>query len=96
MERKISVIENLDGKKTVVIQDIIFKGRQSINWDDVERYLKKYINEVYEVAETGDRIFIGSDLPSLMVPILTKATRLCIVSLQQSLARLHLLSVKTC
>ena len=64
MDRKINVIEDLDGKKTVFIQDIIFKGRQSIDWDDVEQYLKNHINEVYTVAETGDKIFIGSDLPS--------------------------------
>lgn len=64
MERKINVIEDLEGKKTVFIQDILFKGRQSIDWDDVERYLKQYINEVYEIAETGEKIYIGADLPS--------------------------------
>ena len=47
MDRKIDVIEGLEGKKTVVLQDIIFKGKRSINWDDVEKYLRKYINEIY-------------------------------------------------
>ena len=65
MDRKIDVIEGLEGKKTVVLQDIIFKGKRSINWDDVEKYLRKYINEIYQVAETQDQIYIGKDLPYL-------------------------------
>lgn len=64
MNRKISIIEDLDGNKTVVIHDIMFKGKRSINWDEVEDYLRKYIDELYCVAETGDEIFIGKDLPS--------------------------------
>lgn len=31
--------------------------------DDVEAYLKQYIEEFFEVIETGDAIFIGKDLP---------------------------------
>lgn len=65
MDRKIDVIEGLEGKKTVVLQDIIFKGKRSINWDDVEKYLRKYINEIYQVAETQDQIYIGKELPYL-------------------------------
>ncbi len=38
--------------------------KRNIDWGDVEKYLRKYINEVYYVAETGDEVFIGSDLPS--------------------------------
>lgn len=64
MERKINVIEDLDGKKTVVIQDILFKGKRSIKWEEVEIYLKKYIDDIYYVTETEDEIYIGKDLPS--------------------------------
>ena len=32
--------------------------------EDVELYLRKYIDEFYRVAETGEEIFIGKDLPS--------------------------------
>ena len=39
MKRKVNVIEDIDGKKTVFIHDIIFKGKRSVNWDDVEKYL---------------------------------------------------------
>ena len=64
MERKINVIENLDGKKTVFIQDTMFKGRRAIQWNDVETYLEQDIHEIYTIAETGEEIYIGSELPS--------------------------------
>jgi len=64
MDRKINVIEDLDGKKIVFIHDIIFKGRQAISWEDVEKYLERYIDELYIIAETGDEIYIGKELPS--------------------------------
>lgn len=63
-ERKIHIIEDLDGKKTVLIEDIIFKGRRSVNWNDVEKYLEQYIDDLYYIAETGDEIYIGNELPS--------------------------------
>lgn len=64
MERKIHVIEDLDGKKTVFIQDVFFKGRQSVDWNAIETYLKRYTNVSYCLAETGEEIYIGSELPS--------------------------------
>ena len=64
MERKISIMEELDGTKTVFIHDIIFTGKRAINWEEVELYLRKYIDEVYCLAETGEEIFIGKELPS--------------------------------
>ena len=64
MGRKINIIENLDGKKTVLIQDTMFKGRRTICWGDVEKYLEQYIDDIYTIAETGEEIYIGSELPS--------------------------------
>lgn len=43
LERKVDVVEDLDGKKTVFIHDILFKGKRTINWGEVERYLKRYV-----------------------------------------------------
>ena len=45
MDKKISVISDLDGKKIVVISDIRFKGKRNINWEEVEQYLKEYIGD---------------------------------------------------
>ncbi len=63
MERKVDVIKDLNGNKLVIINDIIFKGKRGINWNDVENYLKKYVGEFYQIAESNEIIYIGSDLP---------------------------------
>ena len=36
MDRNVQIITDLDGKKLVIINDIIFKGKQHIKWDEVE------------------------------------------------------------
>ena len=58
MERKVNVIKDLDGRKTVVIQDIRFKGKRAIDWDDVEKYLIDFIGEIYNIAEADEEIYI--------------------------------------
>ena len=40
LERKVDVVEDLDGKKTVFIHDILFKGKRTINWGEVEQLFK--------------------------------------------------------
>ncbi len=63
MERNINIIDDLYGGKIVVINDIAFKGRQKIEWSEVEKYLKQFVGEYYSIIETSDMIYIGSDLP---------------------------------
>ena len=63
-QRKVSVIQDIDGNNIVVINDIRFKGKRTINWKEVRAYLKEYVGDFYNVASTGDVIYIGSDLPS--------------------------------
>ncbi|MDO4967117.1 MAG: XRE family transcriptional regulator, partial [Lachnospiraceae bacterium] len=48
----------------VMINDIVFKGKRSVEWKDVKSYLKEYVGEFYTIAATGDVIYIGSDLPN--------------------------------
>lgn len=62
--RNVSVIQDADGKNIVIINDIIFKGKRSVNWKDVREYLKKYVGEFYTIVSTGDVVYVGSDLPS--------------------------------
>ena len=62
MERNISVIKDVNGKQIVVINDICFKGRQNIDWNEVEQYLKQYVGEFVEIAESKEIIYIGNDL----------------------------------
>lgn len=63
MDRKIDVIEDLNGEKIVFINDILFKGKRSIDWLEVEKYLKKFIGESYTIEDSDDVVFIGKDLP---------------------------------
>ena len=61
--RNVSVIKDVDGNNIVMINDIIFKGRQAINWEDVEKYLMQYVGEFYTIADNGEVVYIGTDLP---------------------------------
>lgn len=63
MNRNVNVITDLNGNKIVLINDIVFKGKRSINWKDVEEYLRQYVGEFYEIADTNEIVFIGADLP---------------------------------
>jgi len=63
VERKVSVVEDLDGNRIVFIHDIRFKGKRSVEWSDVEEYLKQYVGEVYMIQYTRDMVYIGKDLP---------------------------------
>ena len=48
----------------MIINDIRFKGRRGINWKEVENYLKEYVGQYYEILETSEKIYIGSDFPN--------------------------------
>ena len=63
-KRNVSVIQDADGNKIVVINGIVFKGKRSIQWEDVEEYLKRYVGDIYSIAEDNEIIYIGSELPS--------------------------------
>ena len=64
IKRNVSVIQDVDGNNIVIINDIRFKGKRSVDWKDVREYLKEYVGELYTIAATGDVIYIGSDLPN--------------------------------
>lgn len=64
MKRRIDIIEDLDGNKTVVIYDIRFKGKRAINWEEVKEYLRTYVGEFYSIAATEEAVYIGNDLPN--------------------------------
>ena len=61
--RNVSVIQDVDGNNIVIINDIRFKGKRSVDWKDVREYLREYVGEFYTIASTGDVVYIGSDLP---------------------------------
>ena len=60
----INVICDVEGKRVVLINDIRFKSRRTIDWNEIEKYLKEYIGNCYEIAESSEVIYIGSDFPN--------------------------------
>ena len=54
--RNVNIITDADGKKLVLINDIRFKGKRQIDWDDVKQYLEGYVGDYYEIAENAERI----------------------------------------
>ena len=52
------VATDANGNKVVVIPQVIFKGKRTISWDEVEKYLLRYVGKIFEVAETEDFIYI--------------------------------------
>jgi hypothetical protein len=63
MDKSVNIITDLDGSKIVIINDVRFQSRRGIDWNEVEKYLKEYIGEYFEIAETSEKIYIGSDFP---------------------------------
>lgn len=59
-ELEIALDEN--GNKVVVLPDIIFSNKQNIDWNEVEKYLKRFVGEIVEIVETGDVVYLGSCL----------------------------------
>ena len=58
LSNKVLVARDVDGNKFVVIPQVIFKGKRSISWKEVAKYLLRYIGEIFEVLETEDLISI--------------------------------------
>ena len=63
LNKTISIITDPDGQKLVLINDVKFKSRRSLNWTTIEEILKEYIGTFFEIQETAERVYIGSDFP---------------------------------
>lgn len=61
--RNLNIITDADGKKLVLINDIRFKGKRNVNWNDVKSYLEGYVGDYYEIIDTAEKIYIGAHLP---------------------------------
>ena len=63
VSQNVNVICDADGKKVVLINDIRFKSRRAINWVEIEEYLKEYIGRCFEITESAEKVYIGTDFP---------------------------------
>lgn len=61
--RNVSVIQDEDGKYIVLINDRKFRGITKDDWKEIEKYLMKYIGEVYEIFAYSEKIYIDKDFP---------------------------------
>lgn len=61
--RKIEIIKDADGNSIVFINDIVFKGKRNIDWQEVKSYLCGYVGDFYQIEENADIIYIGNELP---------------------------------
>ena len=62
-DQRIHIIQDKNNKSIVLINDIRFKSRRNIDWNEIEEYLKEYIGNTYEILETCEKIYIGNDFP---------------------------------
>ncbi|WP_294307704.1 hypothetical protein [Pseudobutyrivibrio sp.] len=62
--RNVKIIKDENGKDIVLINSIKFKGKRSIDWEEVKEYLKTFVGDSFKIESTGDWIFIGNDLPN--------------------------------
>lgn len=58
MNRNVNIIYDTFGRKVVLINDIRFKGKRKEDWKAIEEYLKEYVGNFYEIAESSEKIFI--------------------------------------
>ena len=65
MEKKIplNIVTDSDGKRLVLINDVRFRSRRKLDWDNIEAFLKEYIGKCYEIQDTSERVYIGADSP---------------------------------
>jgi hypothetical protein len=63
MKENVQIVTLEDGRRIVKIDDIIFKGKRGIDWNEVEKYLKKFVGEFHQITETSEIVYIGSDFP---------------------------------
>ena len=57
-DQRIHIIQDENNKSIVLINDIRFKSRRNIDWNEIEEYLKEYIGNTYEILETCEKIYI--------------------------------------
>ncbi len=62
--RNISIVQDSDGKYIVIINDRKLRGDSKDDWKIVEEYLKGFIWDHYEIIDTAEAVYIGTEFPS--------------------------------
>lgn len=61
--RNVTIVNEPDGRRLVLINDIRFKGKRREEWEEIEEFLKEYVGEYYEIEENSEIVYIDSDFP---------------------------------
>lgn len=48
-DRNVNIITDEDNHKVILINDIMFKGKRNINWEEVKEYLTGYVGDSYQI-----------------------------------------------
>jgi len=56
-------LKNVNGKQVVWIEDSGLSNKQLMNHTAVAEYIARHIGEVYTIIESGQKVYIGEDLP---------------------------------
>lgn len=52
MERNVNIVKDVNGNNIVIINDIRFKGKRSVKWNDVKEYLQAlYLYDILEIKK---------------------------------------------
>lgn len=43
--------------------EVVIKSRRLIDWDEIEKHLKEYVGKYYEISESAEKVYIGTDFP---------------------------------
>ena len=62
-DRNVNIITDEDNHKVILINDIMFKGKRNINWEEVKEYLMGYVGDSYQIEADAEVVYIGSELP---------------------------------
>lgn len=66
--RNVNVVVDVDGNYTVLINDIVFKGKRNVDWDEVKIYLEQYVGDYYKIEENAEKFtLVTSFLMSIRV-----------------------------
>lgn len=57
---EIKIVRDDQENTVVVIPNIIFWNKQNIDWQEIKKYLKRYVGEIIENIETNEKIMIGN------------------------------------
>lgn len=63
MSIKTRIVKDAVGHSVVVLPKVIFKNKQNIDWNTVEKYLKKYVGKNALIVESKDTVYIGAFFP---------------------------------